>query len=102
MGSGAPMVAWIAFGQDSFRVTQGKPATYNGSGVSIRHFCSTCGTPLFFINEEMLPGLVDIQTVTLDEPDALEPAAQIQVAERRPWMTKLDSMPEFARYPGMD
>ena len=100
MGSGAPMVAWIAFKTDNFRVLQGEPKSFTGTGKSIRHFCSHCGTPLFFFNEDMLPGIVDIQTVTLDDPDAHEPKAQVQVADRRKWMAKLDEMPEFERYPG--
>ncbi len=100
LGSGAPMVAWIAFKSASFRVTKGEPTSYNGSGKSIRQFCGTCGTPLFFFNEEMLPGIVDIQSVTLDEPDAHAPQAHIQVAERRSWMKDLASLPEFERFPG--
>ena len=100
MGSGAPMVAWIAFRSEHFRITKGEPVSYNGSGASIRQFCGTCGTPLFFFNEDFLPGLVDIQTVTLDEPDAFAPGAHVQVADRRKWMEQLGDMPEFTRFPG--
>ena len=100
MGSGAPMVAWLAVKSADFRVTQGEPASFNGSGASFRHFCGTCGTPLFFVNEEMLPGLVDVQSVTLDDPDAFALQAQIQTAERRKWMAGLDDLPQFARFPG--
>lgn len=100
MGSGAPMVAWIAFKKDSFTVTKGEPSSFSGWGKSIRQFCGNCGTPMFFFNEDMLPGIVDIQTVTLDEPDAHEPGAQVQVADRRKWMTKLADMPEFEHFPG--
>ncbi|WAT17237.1 GFA family protein [Aurantiacibacter sp. MUD11] len=100
MGSGAPMVAWIAFKTGSFRITKGEPATYSADGTAIRQFCGNCGTPLFYLNAEMLPGIVDVQTVTLDEPDAQTPAVQVQVAERREWMTKLSDMPEFERFPG--
>jgi len=100
MASGAPMVAWLAMPTDGFAVTKGEPASYHGAGASVRHFCSTCGTPLFFVNEEMLPGIVDINSVTLDEPDASAPDAQIQVADRREWMSRLDEMTEFEGYPG--
>ncbi len=100
MASGAPMVAWLAVSAENFTVTKGEPASYNGTGASIRQFCGTCGTPLFFVNEDMLPGIVDINSVTLDEPDANAPGAQIQVADRREWMARLGEMPEFERYPG--
>lgn len=100
MGSGAPMVAWVAFKAENFRVTGGEPVTYNGEGKSVRSFCGTCGTPLFFVNEDFLPGIVDVQTVTLDDPDALAPQAHVQVAERRKWMEKAHELPEFERFPG--
>ena len=98
--SGAPAMAWIAFPASGFRVTQGEPRAFNGSGASIRHFCGTCGTGLYFINEDMLPGIVDIQSATLDDADSLAPGAQIQVADRLDWMARLDELPEFSRYPG--
>lgn len=50
----------------------------------------------------MLPGIVDIQSVTLDDPEALPPDAHIQVAERLHWMDDLDSLTRFERFPGME
>jgi len=47
----------------------------------------------------VLPGIADIQSVTLDDTAQLAPAAHIQCAERLPWMAKLDEMPEFERFP---
>lgn len=98
--SGAPMVAWSAFPSDQFAVLRGEASTYNGRGASMRHFCPTCGTGLWFVNEEVLPGLVDIQVVTLDDPDSLPPHAHIQTAERVEWMKDIASLPEFERFPG--
>jgi len=100
MGSGAPMVAWIAFKSDRFRITKGEPSSYNGAGKSFRYFCGNCGTPLFFFNEDFLPGIVDIQTVTLDDPDEFGPQAHVQVAERRKWMVGVQDLPAFERFPG--
>lgn len=100
MASGAPMVGWSAFPAAGFRVTRGQAARYSSDGHSQRFFCPACGTPLYFINEQVLPGLVDIQSVTLDEPDAIQPMVQIQVAERRKWMETLADLPQFARFPG--
>ncbi len=98
--AGAPMVSWAAFGEEQFALEQGEVTTRNSSGASIRSFCAHCGTGLFFRNEEALPGLIDIQSATLDNPDALVPQAQIQVAERIAWMTDAHRLPEFARFPG--
>lgn len=96
------MVAWAAFGEDAFKVTQGKAKTINSSGASMRSFCPDCGTGLWFRNADNLPGIVDIQSATLDDPAAFTPQAQIQVAERIDWMETAHGLHNFARFPGMD
>ena len=98
--SGAPMVAWAAFSEDEFRVSKGEAKTYNSSDSAMRSFCPDCGTGLYYKNAEMLPGIVDIQAATLDNPDALPVQAHIQTAERIGWMATAHSLPEFERYPG--
>ena len=100
MATGSPMVAWMAIASDKFEITKGEPVSYTAPSGSTRQFCGTCGTPLFFVNEDILPGIVDVQAVTLDDPDASPPQAQIQTADRRAWMADLDAMPQFERYPG--
>ncbi len=99
MASGAPVLAWLAMPASGFRVTCGEPTRYTAPSGSMRAFCGTCGTPLFFVNEDALPGIVDIQSVTLDEPDRFSPQAQIQTAERRPYMADLAQLPAFERFP---
>lgn len=94
------MVAWTAFAAANFRVVAGEAVTFNSSGASMRSFCGKCGTGLWFVNEEMLPGIVDVQTATLDDPEAYPAQAHIQVAERIGWMSNAHELPEFARYPG--
>ena len=100
--AGAPMVSWAAFTEDALTVTQGQTITFNSSGAAMRSFCGTCGTGLFYRNADMLPGIVDIQSVTLDDPEALPPEAHIQVAERLHWMDDLYSLTRFERFPGME
>jgi len=97
--SGAPVVAWNAFHQDCFTVLSGEATTFNSSGASMRSFCGICGTGLWFHNEEFLPGLVDIRTATLDNPEAIPPQAHIQTAERIGWMESMHNLPGFSRYP---
>lgn len=98
--SGAPVVAWSAFAVGQFSVTKGEARVYNGSGEAFRHFCGDCGTGLWYRNEPYLPGIVDIQTTTLDDPEALAPSAHIQAAEKLSWMTGADDLAHFDRYPG--
>ena len=79
---------------------EGETREYASSEHGRRHFCPSCGTGLFYTSEAIFPGQIDVQIATPDDPDAFVPQAQIQTAERIGWMEKLDSMPQFERYPG--
>lgn len=97
--AGAPMVAWAMVPAGQLKVT-GEPKVYHSSEHGRRHFCEACGTGLFYVNEAVLPGMVDVQTGTLDDPDALPAQAHIQIAERIAWIRTAHELPAFERYPG--
>jgi hypothetical protein len=97
--AGAPMVAWAMVPAERLSVA-GRPVVYRSSEHGRRHFCGACGTSLFYVNEAVLPGMIDVQTGTLDNPDALPAQAHIQVAERIAWMRTAHELPAFERYPG--
>ncbi len=96
--SGAPAVAWAMAPTDQVTIT-GQTATYASSEHGRRHFCPGCGTSLFYTNDQVFPGLVDVQSATLDDPDAIPLQAQIQTADRIGWMAHLGDLPSFERYP---
>lgn len=96
--AGAPMVAWGMAPSDAVRIN-GRTRVYASSEHGRRHFCEVCGTGLFYTNEAIFPGMIDVQTATLDDPDQLQPQAQIQTAERIGWMATAHELPQFARYP---
>jgi hypothetical protein len=98
--SGAVMVPWIAFAKDALHLESGSPKVYRSSENGERHFCPDCGTGLFYFNEQILPGIVDIQSVTLDDAADRAPQAHIQMADSLPWETSLAELPRFDRYPG--
>ncbi len=100
--SGAPVMAWAAFAESEFKVTKGAAKSVNSSGNAYRSFCADCGTGLYYTNAEVLPGIVDVQSATLDHPEAYPVAAHIQVAERISWMADAHTLPMFERYPGME
>ncbi|MFN4023546.1 MAG: GFA family protein [Hyphomonas sp.] len=100
--AGAPMVVWAMLPKEKFHVTKGAARMVNSSGDSFRHFCPDCGTGLYYINETFLPGLIDVQATTLDEPDAFPPSAQVQTREQAIWVPVLAGIEAFRRYPGMD
>jgi hypothetical protein len=98
--SGPPLVEWMLADEGALEVS-GETIHFDSSPGAVRSFCGRCGTGLFYRNDSIFPGQVDIQTVTLDDPhSAPEVAAQVQVAERRPEIARLDSIPAFERYPG--
>lgn len=98
--AGAPMVSWAMFPETALAITRGQPKTINSSGTAMRSFCGDCGTGLFYRNAAILPDIVDIQSSTLDDPEALPPTVQIQTAERLNWMKHAHALPEFERFPG--
>lgn len=98
--AGAPVVAWAMFPEAALVVSKGQPKTINSSGTAMRSFCAECGSGLFYRNAAFLPGLVDVQTGTLDDPEALPPAVHVQVAERLNWMPHIHELPGFERFPG--
>jgi hypothetical protein len=97
--AGAPMVGWTMYPRERVVVTKGTPKVYASSQAGRRYFCADCGTGLFFSNDVVLPGLLDIQSATYDDPDAVPAQAHIQVADRIGWMQRAHELPEFERYP---
>lgn len=100
--AGAPVVGWTMYPQSAVTVTKGTPKIYNSSAEGRRSFCADCGTGLFYVNETMLPGIIDVQSATYDNPDAVPARCHIQVAERIKWMEHAHELPMFERYPPME
>lgn len=99
--AGAPMVGWAMFPADAVKVTKGAPKVYESSTHGRRHFCPACGSGLFYTNDAVLPGIIDLQSATFDDPGAIPAQAHVQVAERIAWMERAHELPKFERYPPM-
>lgn len=97
--AGAPMVGWAMFAEANVKVIAGATKTYESSPHVRREFCANCGSGLFYRNAKVLPGIIDVQSGTLDHPEKLPAQCQIQTAERLPWMTGIHTLPEFERFP---
>ena len=97
--AGAPMVGWALYPQEAVTIS-GTPVEYRSSDHGRRLFCGTCGSGLFYTNEAIFPGQIDIQTGTLDNISALPPQAHIQMAEAADWMATAHLLPKFERFPG--
>lgn len=99
--TGAPLVSWALAAADAIKI-EGRPKVYASSEHGRRHFCGDCGSSLFYTNEQIFPGMIDVQSATLDDPAAIPLVAQIQIAERISWMADADKLPMFERFPGED
>ena len=97
--SGAPFVAWGLVAEDQVKI-EGETSEYASSTDGRRHFCPKCGTALFYTNAVVFPAQIDVQLATLDDPDAMRPQLQVQMAERVRWTDSLSEVPSFDRYPG--
>lgn len=97
--AGAPMVAWAIVRQDQFELLKGTTVTYASSEHGRRHFCPTCGTGLYYTNDQVFEGLVDVQAAAMDDPDLFRPTEQIQIADRIGWMATAHELPMHERYP---
>lgn len=97
--AGAPVVGWTMYPEAALRVLKGTPRVYASSLHGRRHFCPDCGTGLFYRNADVLPGIVDVQSATYDDPDAVPARVHIQVAERIGWMATAHALPQHQRFP---
>ena len=75
--------------------TRGTPKVYASSEHGRRHFCADCGTGVFYTNPQVLPGIIDIQSATYDDPDAVPARTHIQIADRIGWMERAHELPAF-------
>jgi hypothetical protein len=97
--AGAPMVHWTCFPAGAFTLLQGALTDYQSSPNATRSFCPVCGTGILYRNEAVLPGLIDVQGGTLDDPEALPPGIHVQTADQLSWMKTAQDLPAFDRYP---
>ncbi|KAF2802705.1 DUF636 domain protein [Mytilinidion resinicola] len=84
-------------GRDSLTVTKGESNlsvhAYNNttSGNTLRrHFCKSCGSPLF-IYPDAAPGVVVVMSGGLDDPAAFAPTKECFVKDRLPWVTPIEA-----------
>ena len=97
--SGAPVMAWAEFTEDSLVASQGTPKTINSSGAAMRSFCPDCGTTLFYRNQEILPNIVEVSLASFDPDGTLTPTMQIVTAERLGWMRQINAFPAHEGFP---
>lgn len=95
--TGGPSLAWAIFDEDKVEITQGELAIYSSSPGVERGFCSHCGTSLTYRRANR-PGLFDVTTASLDDPEAFPPTKEIWIEEKLSWEAANPALPQFARF----
>jgi len=94
--TGAPTLAWAIFPEDKVEIVAGAPAVYESSPGVEWGFCAQCGSTLTY-RRASRPGLFDVTTATLDDPELFPPEKEIWTSERLSWIRSNPDVPHFAR-----
>ena len=70
--------------------TRGVPKRFQSSNRARRGFCADCGTPLTFEPDD---GPAEVAIGAFDNPAAVRPVIQHDLAARLPWLGDLDALP---------
>lgn len=72
----------------ALQITKGEPKTFRSTAdsgaIRIRHFCPTCGTPLF-AEDAAYPNIVTIKAGSLDDPSLFKPTAHFWMQSAPSW-----------------
>lgn len=96
LAAGGPTVAWAIFHSSAFRFTAALPVGFESSPGVTRTFCARCGTALTYQSTSR-PDLIDVTTVTLDEPDGFAPTKEIWVEHKMAWESLNAGLDHYAR-----
>ncbi len=95
--TGGPSLAWVIFAEDKVEVIAGTLAVYTSSPGVERGFCARCGTSLSYRRANR-PGLFDVTTISLDDPEAFPPDKEIWLEQRLSWEAANPALPGFPRF----
>ncbi len=76
-----------------------KTASEAYESTTERHFCSTCGSPIFSTIESM-PELAFLKAGAIDDLSWFEPTAEIWTRSAQPWAPHFEGVPRHERIPG--
>jgi len=80
----------VGFPVESFKWTRGEPSIFMSSEHVQRGFCSQCGTPLFYRNENN--PRIAMTIGSLDHPELVAPYVQVGNESRMPYFAALATL----------
>jgi hypothetical protein len=90
----APAVPWVTFDSADFALVGGKLSVFRSSPPVRRGFCGACGTPLTYERDER-PGVIDVTTASLDDPEAFPPTYHAQLGDDLAWVKFGEGLPAY-------
>jgi len=99
--NGSAFSSYVVTPLADFKIEQGEQMLrgYAATDHAIKHFCATCGTPLYNINPVRYPGLAMIYFGTLEKHDQLSPGLNVYCSSKMNWVNALHSIRSFDEAP---
>jgi hypothetical protein len=95
--TGSPVVVWVGYRPDQFKVVKGTPRAYSKTRGVIRTFCSDCGTSISYLDEGMSNELY-VALGFLDRPEGFRPEGHAYWREKVSWIEFADTLPRIDSY----
>lgn len=90
----SPFTTWVGVRRSACRFTGAKPVVRQSSPGARRSFCGTCGSPISFEGDRW-PDETHLYAALLEHPEQAQPRFHVYVAEKLPWITLADGLPQY-------
>lgn len=99
--NGSAFSSYVVTRLSEFKVETDNTAlgAYAAGEHAIKHFCSTCGTPIYNNNAVKYPGLAMVHLGVLKEHDQMNPAMNIYCSSKLNWVDAISAIHSFAEAP---
>ena len=99
---GSAFTPILAIPRHNLELLKGTAARFSVTSASNRRvtrlFCPSCGSPLF-TEAEMMPDMVFVKCMTLDDPEAVEPTTNFWTASAARWAPIAEVLHSYAENP---
>jgi len=99
--NGSAFSSYVVTQLAEFKIERGEQMLrgYAATDHAVKHFCATCGTPVYNINPVRYPGLAMIYFGTLAAHDEVSPGLNIYCSSKINWVDAIPSIRSFADAP---